>query len=236
MGFILDRLQKLTRQLLPTGRAFSMPSGGYFETLTTALNKSLERAWNDAVSIKDAQLPDNANFTTDDATKWEGRLGLITNNAVPLSDRKMAIELKMNHPGTIKARQNWRYLQKQLQSAGFNVYVYENRFPLYPSGYETQDPLTLSGGIGGSLNQHGDFQHGDAEHGSGYNLKVVNSIDPDIDSSFDVGNSLRWTIFIGGNPVGTFANVDAAREKEFRQLILQKKPVEVVAFLFINFV
>lgn len=236
MGVIADKILALTRQLYPTGRAFKMPVGGFFEKLHIGLAMSEERAWNDAVAIKNVILPDNDNFTTDDATKWETRLGLITNNAVPLADRKLAIELKMNHPGTIKPRQNWRYLQKQLRDAGFDVYVYENRFPLYPSGYETQDPLILTGGVGGNINQHGDFQHGDAEHGSGFNFKVVNSIDPDIDASFDVGNSLRWTIFIGGNPIGTFANVDADREKEFRQLILQKKPVEIVAFLFVNYV
>lgn len=198
------------------------------------LNASEVRAYNDANSILDSALPDNDNFTADDATAWERRLGLITNTSVSLDNRKLAIIQKMNHPGNIPARQNFRYLERQLRAVGFDVYVYENRFP---SGYTyvTQDPITLSGGSSNN-NQHNDFQHGDSQHGSGYTNIVVNYIDEDMDASFNIGDNLRSTFFIGGSPIGSFANVDASRKEEFRQLILKTKPVQTVAYLFINYV
>jgi hypothetical protein len=230
-----DTILKLARQLNPTGRAFKTPFGGDYERLLRGLSKSEALAYADALSILDSTLPDNDNFTTDDATDWERRLGLITNELVPLADRKAAIIRKINHPGTIPARQNFRYLELQLQSASFNVYVFENRFPDGMGGYNTQTPGDLAGS-GFSDVQHGDFQHGDIMHGGYYGNKVVNYIDEELDAAFNVGTNLRSTFFIGGTPVGTFANVDAQRKDEFRQLILRVKPVQSVAYLFINYV
>jgi len=130
----LTKIKKLGKTLYPTGRAFKIPFGGVLDKLNSALSESEQRAFDDAVSILDSALPDNDNFTTGDATDWERRLGLITNPAVPLSDRKLAIIRKIRHPGNIPARQNFLYLQGQLQDAGFNVFVFENRFPTYADG------------------------------------------------------------------------------------------------------
>ena len=130
----LDKIKKLGKTLYPTGRAFKIPFGGVFDKLNSALSESEQRAFDDAVSILDSALPDNNNFTTGDATDWERRLGLITNPSVPLSDRKLAIIRKMRHPGNIPARQNFLYLQGQLQDAGFDVFVFENIFPTTPDG------------------------------------------------------------------------------------------------------
>lgn len=231
-----ERLISLTRQLYPTGRAFKMPKFGYLEKLHSALAESESQAYSDAVSILSSILPDNDNFTADDATDWERRLGLITNTSVSLADRKLAIIRKINHPGTIPARQNYLYLQGQLQLAGFDLYVYENRFPDGFGGYETENPLTVTGGVGGLAYQHGDFQHGDFQHGSGFGNVVANSIDEEEDLKFNVGDNLKSTFFIGGGPIGTFANVDVNRKKELRQLILKIKPVQTVAYLFVNYI
>lgn len=233
---IYDKIQSLTKGLYPTGRAFRFPFGGHLDTLHNALAESEKRAYQDATSVLNIVLPDNDNFTAEDATDWERRLGLVSNSNVALSDRKLAILRKINHPGTIPARQNYRYLEKQLQDAGFDVYVFENRFDLYPDSYQTQDPLTLSGGSGSFSAQHGDFQHGDFQHGGGYSNIIANHIDEARDLSFNVGDNLRSTFFVGGTPVGTFANVDADRKKEFRQLILKIKPVQSVGYLFINYI
>ncbi len=130
----LEKIKKLGKTLYPTGRAFKIPFEGVFDKLNSALSESETRAFDDAVSILDSALPDNDNFTTGDATDWERRLGLITNPAVPLSDRKLAIIRKIRHPGNIPARQNFLYLQGQLQDAGFDVFVFENRFPSYLNG------------------------------------------------------------------------------------------------------
>ncbi len=231
-----EKIVSLTRQLYPTGRAFKMPKNGYLEKLHNALAESEAQAYADAVSILSSMLPDNDGFTADDATDWERRLGLITNESVSLANRKLAIIRKINHPGTIPARQNYLYLQGQLRAAGFDVYVYENRFPDGGGGYETHNPLTVSGGMGSVAFQHGDWQHGDIQHGAGFGNIVANYIEEDRDFIFNIGDNLKSTFFIGGTPIGTFANVEAIRKDEFRQLILKIKPVQTVAFLLINYI
>jgi hypothetical protein len=232
---IINKILSLTRQLYPTGRAFKAPVNGYLDKLHQALALSEKRAYDDAVSILNSSLPDNEMFTAADATAWEKRYGLISNQAVPLADRKLAIIRKMNHPGKIKPRQNFRYLEGQLRAAGFNVYVYENRFPDGAGGYITKTPTEL-GGIATKTIQYGDAQYGDIQMGSIVEDKVVNYIDDSIDAFFNVGDNLRSTFFIGGNPLGTYADVDAFRKEEFRQLILRIKPTQTVGFLFINYV
>lgn len=232
---LVERILQLTKTLYPTGRAFRMRENGVLWKLHRALAQSEARFYLDVVSTLDSALPDNDNFNVDDAQAWERRLGLITNGAVPLADRKMAIIRKMNHPGTVPARENWRFIQKTLRDAGFDVYVYENRFSDGMGGYITQNPLTITGGIGSISPQHGQIQHGQAQHGGGYGHKVVNSIYRDIDSIFAIG-TLKSTFFVGGPYIGLFANVDSNREFEFRQLILRTKPVQTVGFLFINYI
>jgi hypothetical protein len=231
---VVDKILKLTKSLYPTGRAFKMPVGGDLEKLHQGLSLSEARAYGDALSILNSALPDNSDFTAEDATDWERRLGLITNEAVSLSDRKLAIIRKMNHPGNIPARQNYRYLEGQLHAAGFNVYVFENRFSDGMGGYETEDPLVI-GGIG-TNNQHGDNQHGDNQHGPSFLNLVANSIEEEPDTFFNVGSNLRSTFFVGGTPIGTYADVDLERKAEFRQLILKIKPVQTVGFLFVNYI
>lgn len=235
MGFVSDSILALTRQLYPKGRAFKMPADSFFERLHTALIVTEAAAFSGILSILDSALPDNMNFTSDDASDWERRLGLIVSPSVPIAQRKAAIIRKINHPGTIKARQNFKYLEGQLQAAGFNVYVYENRFE-YGGQYDTMNPLTLSGGIGADPVQYGDGQYGDFQYGTRYTNLVANHIDQDRDASFGVGDNLRSTFFIGGSPIGSFENVSAARKNEFRQLILRIKPAQTVAFLFINYI
>lgn len=231
-----EKLISLTRQLYPTGRAFKMPKGGFMEKFHKALAVSENQAYSDAVSILNSALPDNDEFSLDDATDWERRLGLITNPSVSLTNRKLAIVRKINHPGTIPARQNYLYLQGQLRAAGFDVYVYENRFYDGMGGYVTQNPLVLSGGVGGISYQYGDYQYGDIQYGGAFGNVVINNIDENKDLIFDIGNNLKSTFFIGGTPIGTFSDVDLERKNEFRQLILKIKPVQSVAFLFINYI
>lgn len=234
---ITDKFLKLTRQLYPTGRAFNMQSGGSLEALHLALIETEVQAYNDALAIFDSLLPDNNNFTTDDATDWERRLGLITNSLVSLDDRKAAILRKLRFPGTNPAKQHYLYLEAQLQLAGFDVYVFENRFPDYPDGYMTQSPIDL-GAPGSVLSyiEHGVFEHGEQQHGPVYNNKIANHINEELDLPFDIGDNFRSTFYISGNPLGTYADVPAARKDEFRQLVLKLKPVQTVALLFINYI
>lgn len=230
---------KLTRQLYPTGRAFKMPFGGFLEKLHNALSISETQAYEDALSIKNSLLPDNNDFTADDATDWERRLGLITNSSATLANRKAAIKRKLNQPGLNPAKGHYLNLQQQLQDAGFNVSVYENRFlTYYPDGYIAYYPsqLTSATPIYNTL-RHGMYNHAPGiHHGKFYNNKIANYIDERKDYYFDIGKSLHATFFIGGNPLGSFATIPATRKNEFRQLVLKLKPCQTVPYLFINFV
>ncbi len=235
---IFDKVLSLSKQFYPTGRAWKMPFGGRLESLHLALNISEVKAYEDAVSIKNTILPDNDFFLEDDATDWERRLGLITNHSTPLIDRRLSIKRKLNQPGIAPAKSNWRYLQEQLQAAGFNVFVFENRFFDYPDGYVTKTPaeFSLTTYPIGLQFQHGDHQHGDIQHGGSLANQIVNSVFQEIDDQFEIGENFRSTFFIGGEIAGSFANVDITREQEFRQLILTLKPVQTVGFLLINYI
>lgn len=250
----LDRLLKLTKQLFPTGRAFRVSDNSTKEKVTKALLYSEERFYNDSVGILNSILPDNDFFTAEDATRWEERLGMIIGIGVPLQDRKDAIIRKMNHPGTVLARQSAGYLQNQLQLAGFDVYVYEN-IPAQTPESVLIDANNAPNQLGGfqlnnqqlgnvySVNpdlftafQLNDFQLGSQQLNSIiYNNLIVNNIIEANDFAFNYG-TLRRTFFIGGNPLGTFSNVLASRKDEFRQLILKIKPAQTVGFLFVNYV
>lgn len=232
----LSKILILTKQLFPQGRAFRIPAGSDAEKLHTSLSKQEAELHDDGLSIFNSILPDNDQFTATDSSDWERRLGLISSSSVSLADRKLAVARKMNHPGEIKARQHYLYLEGQLQAAGFDVYVHENRFPLYPSGYETQNPRDVYGPTGWVSNQHGQFRHGQRRHGQYYSDMVVNHIDVELDKKFKIGSNLKYTFFVGGETIGTFANVDADRRLELRQLILRIKPVQAVGYLFINYI
>lgn len=227
----LDQIKAITRSLLPTGLAYRGPADGWFERLNEGLAVGEARAYTDALAILNSVLPDNANFTTDDASDWERRLGMIASTA-PLADRMAAIRRKMNHPGNIKARQHYLYIEGQLQAAGFNVWLHENRF-WNGTSYDTQDPVTVFGGSGLLDNQHGDWQHGDIQHGGKWKDIIANHIDLARDQTFSTSTNLRATFFICGQTLGTPAYVPANRLAEFRQLVLKLKPVPCVAFNFI---
>lgn len=223
----------LTKNLYSKGRAFRTVFGGIKEKLHKALAISEDKAYNEAVDILDSILPDTNNFTEEFATKWERRLGLITNVLTPLADRKLAILRKINHPGTIKARQHYLYLQGQLRNAGFDVYVHENRFPDGFGGFETRTPNEILG-VSGLAVHSPLIQHGQIQHGTSFAKKIANSIEQAIDDLFNIGSNYRFTFFIGGLVLGDFATIPGSREREFRQMVLRIKPVHTIAFLFLD--
>ena len=116
MSVLSDTFRRLTQSLYPRGRAFRLPqtnahADGIFQRLHTALAKSEARAYTAALSTLDSTIADNANFTSDDATDWENRLGIISGAGVTLSDRIKAINQKINYPGTNAPRQHYLYIQ-----------------------------------------------------------------------------------------------------------------------------
>jgi uncharacterized protein YmfQ (DUF2313 family) len=228
---MFNKFVLLAKILYPKGRAFKMPFAGDFEKLTNAIALSEARLYSDTVGILDSILPDNANFTIDDATDWERRLGLQNGSASTLSDRKSAIIRKLNAPGINPAKGHALYLENQLQLAGFNVYVYENIAGTVPSVATSSlalEPL-----------QYGITQYGTPQYGSYYRSKVVNRIDENEDFYFDLGGTFKTSFFIGGPIVLgiiTQANVPLVRKNEFRELILKLKPVQNCGFLNINYI
>lgn len=230
---INERLLAVTKLLFPTGRAFRISNNSVKEKIEKGIIESEVRAHNDLLSILDTILPDNDNFTAEDATRWEERLGMIVNDQVALSDRKLAIKRKMNHPGDIIARQSRDYIESQLQLAGFDVYVHENLNEQYPN-------IIFGASISGIAVHSTDTQHMQTGmvHGSPYlwGDVVANSIDWEIDQYFDIGSNLKCTFIICASTIGTFANVQNERREELRQLILKLKPTQTIAYLGINYI
>lgn len=205
-----------------------MPSGGFLEKLHTGLSVSEAQVYEDAKSILNAILPDNDNFTIDDATDWERRLGMITNQSTSLYNRKLAIIRKLQYPGKNPAKGHYLNLERELQLAGFDVYVHENIPAITPfafSGINTTQTI-----------QHGQIQHAQQnQHGLTYTNKIANHIDESKDLYFNLGGSYKSSFFIA-DAYGGLANVPLSRKAEFRQLILRIKQVQSIGFLYINYI
>ena len=249
----IQPLIQLTEQLYPTGRGFNIHIGSFIRKMHLALNRSEARLNQNTLDILNGILPDNDSFTVEDATVWEQRLGLITNDAVSLANRKLAIIRKLNYPGTIIARQSGGFIQSQLQLAGFDVYVHENPDLITIENllYSVSNVAVFGTNNFGSFNfgsiyteypnlfgylNFGSFNFGSANFDERYfKGKVANHIEEILDSTFSHQNNWIKTFFVGGENIGDFATVPIARKDEFRQLILRLKPTETVAYLLINF-
>ena len=206
-------------------------------------------------------MPDNSEFDEMDALNWEKALGLYTEESLDLEERKIIITRKMQHPGQVKARQHYLYLEGELQKVGFNVFVHENRFDDGSGGYETFDPGEFQAGAEQlGISELGIAELGGALEGSDYTI-VANHIIEDKDSNFflsilggeELGISelgiaelgggslsrqdqLKATFFIGSESFPNKADVPLLRKNEFRELILKIKPAQTVGFLYINYI
>jgi hypothetical protein len=250
----IQPLIQLTEQLYPTGRGFNIHIGSFIRKMHLALNRSESRLNDNTLDILNGILPDNDSFTVEDATLWEQRLGLITNDAVSLANRKLAIIRKLNYPGTIIARQSGGFIESQLRLAGFDVYVHENPDLITIENllYSVSNVAVAGVSNAGSFNagsvltefsalfdylNAGSFNAGSSNAGSVFfKGKVANHIDENLDATFTHQNNWIKTFFIGGENLGDFADVPTARKDEFRQLILKLKPTETVAYLLIDYV
>lgn len=212
----------------------STSSGGILWRLHNVLGGIFNQVWTDAGQILNDMLPDNPNFDINDAHDWYRRLGLYDSGLVALSDMKLAIAQKLSFPYVPLNKQNYLFVQQQLQAAGFNVFVYENRF-LIDGVYKTQTPDEVIGALS-DVSEYGNFEYGQQNFGGGYHNKIVNYIEDERDAAFNIGDNYRSTFFIGGSPIGTFADVPEVRHDEFRQLILTFKPAQMVGYLFVNYV
>lgn len=204
---------KLTKQLFPTGRAWKLPVNGVFYKLMYALGKSEQRALQFSVDTLNSILPDNENFTADDATEWERRLAISGGTGyVSLEIRKSTILRKYQFPGGFLNRQNYRYLESQLQLAGYDVTVSEN----FTAIGATAPVVHSLGTVHGLTTKHGKAIHGDV---------IANSIK--IGEVFNIDTYLG-VFYIDGN-------VPQNAIEAFRLLVLTLKPVNTVAILRLTY-
>jgi uncharacterized protein YmfQ (DUF2313 family) len=235
-----DKIFRLLRLLLPRGRAFKVPFMGEFWKVLDAFSLSIGRTAEDGKDVLDGIIPDNANFDVDDAANWERRLGMISNSSVSLADRKAAIYRKMAHPNGQPARQHYLFVEYQLRLAGFDVRIYENRFLVgSPAVMETKTPTEILG-IPVGLAVYGDVEYGETAYGASWADEgitiIANYLESAKDATFSFGANLRSTFYIAGSTITTFADVDADREIEFRELVLKLKPAQTVGIAFVNYI
>jgi hypothetical protein len=192
--------------------------------------------------VQDAQLPDNPNFTIDDAHDWYRRLGIYDSGSVSLDDMKAAIGQRMSFPLVPLDKQSPAFIQAQLQAAGFDVYVYKNRFSDGAGGWITKTPYDILGSTT-RVAMYGMAQYGAVQYGqlaTSNVTKAVNYIEESKDAVFEAylttPQGYRSTFYITGASINTFATVSASRKIEFRQLLLRLKHQEMCAFCFVNYV
>lgn len=212
-------------------------SGGYLYRLMRALGIQGAIAWGAARGVQDAQLPDSINFTIQDCHDWYRRLGIYDSGAVSYSDMCAAIKQWWAHGNPPINCQNYLYIQGQLQAAGFNVNVYENRFP---SGgtFITKTPDEVLG-LPIELAEYGSFEYGDTEYGTGTGADGVTLIANYLEDALDSGvviTNWRSSFYIADPAsITTFATIPAARHTEFRQLLMKLKPIHTIGILFVTY-
>jgi len=217
-----EKLLKLTKQLFPAGRAWWLYKYGIFTQFLEALTISEQNALETCYNILDSCLPDNDDFSNEDATNWESSLGLMDLSHLTLSERKIAIKEKIKYPGEIPARQHYLYLQGRLRNVGFDVYVHLNTIPI---------PYNAA--------LYGKTRYGTLNYGAAAvsGEIIANYIDSSKDSNFVFGgiDNMKATFLIG-NVSGGYANISAIRKQEFRELILKVKPAQTAGILKINYI
>lgn len=227
-------MMKFVRQLYPTGRAYKIPEGSNYELLHDAINESVYKYLDDVKSIYDTLLPDNDNFTEEDAAIWEKRLAITASG--DLEQRKDNIGRKLNYPNNTLGRQSLVYIQDQLQRAGFNIYVHQNKFDDGMGGFTTINP----GDGTGSYTQHGLGVHGISSHGSTgfpYESIVANYVNKALEyAPIFTPTQLKATFFVGDQTFPNTASVSAERENELRKLLLTLKPQQMVVYLLVNYI
>jgi len=234
---MLNKLIKATKLLYPTGRAFRLYANNNLGRLHKALAQSEKRFYDAAQSMRDSLLPDNFNFTTNDAQDWERRLGMQIKPNVTLTQRKLAIQRKYNHPGDIKARQSIPFFQSELQSAGFsNLVVQKNK---------VNGQAVLHDEYFGLKHQTA-LEHGEEQHGQAIPDVVINSLEgakdeaqflqylDNVPSGTNLEPFYRFSFLVSGENT-TIATIDKARRKELRKLILSLKPASMFCLLYVNY-
>lgn len=240
--------------LLPKGRAFAIPDNSTMQKLFRGITKSFEPFQEDMRAVTDQLTPLNENFTKEDAGLWERRLWiLIKTNAFDFDLRKNIILQKMRFPGGIKGRNSPAYMEFALREAGFDgATVFSNRFPDGSGGVEAVNPIfgDVTAFMDSSdippeqmyMDNRDRASGGDSFMGRVGTSQVIQVIlntilpeqgDDDIPLPL-TDEELRYSFFVSGarsiDPADAL-HIPKFREIEFREIILQTKPVEALGFL-----
>jgi uncharacterized protein YmfQ (DUF2313 family) len=213
---------KLKKQLLPTGRAFNVPTGGVFEKLLFSLSGEEISAYNAAMGILNEIIPDNSEFSTDEAARWEKILSISAAENDSLSNRKKVILRKMQFPGLAKGRQHKNYLEGQLRDANFNVRIYE---------YNDVKNYFKTVVHSATLPHSQRIRHGSLIIPS-YTGIIANYLDGSLETIVPASiENLRNVFWIAGETFNQFVTIPPYRVEEFRHIVLTIKPLHTVAFI-----
>lgn len=247
--FSISQITSFTKRLFPKGIGLRFKDAGNIDSLIKGVSGTSQKYFEGVHAIYDSMMPDNDNFSIADADAWEKKIGIIQAPGVGLDDRKAAIYQKMFFPVYAAPRQHYLFIQDQLRAAGFDVYIHLNPSGLSPEeilspidalfhGDDVEHADAIEHASFAIINsQHdSDLEHGDeVEHGASFDNVVVNYLERDRDASYLFANNFKFAFYIAGPTLTEFADVTLSRREEFRQLILQLKPMHTQAFLFINF-
>lgn len=206
--------------------------------LTNAFLKSYERLYEDIFSLNNQILANNDGFDEIDASNWERVFGLVGKD-LDLDTRKNNILRKQSYPQGVAERGNYLLVQEQLQAAGFDVYITENRFADGSGGWDVINPANNQESyticvnrIEEELDKNYFSVQDQSEMGDGQ-MGVIEMLGASLVPTSD---QLRATFFIGGSTFPNSANVPLLRKDEFRHLILKLKPAQTLAYLYINYI
>lgn len=223
---------------LPNGRAWRLYKTNNDKNniykLFEAIGEIKAICYHKIMGIMSMLIPDNDNFTAEDATKWEDIMALDS-NITDLDSRKQIIYQKMSQGGNSRYKLSAKYIEHQLQIAGFNVFIHENRvLNTTTNKYEWED---WSSYVTTTSYQYGEVEYGDIEYGQQKTTGVLaNYVDETKDEQFTIGSNHAYLFIVGGATLGTHASVDSTKKDALRKLILRLKPLNTACIMLVNFV
>lgn len=225
---------RISQHLLPTGQAWRTTIDKPLRRLIDGFTGAMQAAKDFADNVFLDAFPDS----TRELAEWEAQFGLDANP----DDATRRLNLAAEWAAT--GGQSPSYIQGVLQTAGFNVFVYDwwSSGPPYvardPRSYTTR-PLIGSfrchaGGATQPVcrpqNSVAPYPQAQCNAFLGNDPHYFNNKDltprppPPIP---DDPNFWPFFIYIGGSPFGTFATIPTDRRGEFERLILKLRPTQL---------
>jgi hypothetical protein len=213
-----SKFMRITRQLLPTGRAWWLAANSYISNIFEALSVSDSRIENDIINIKYSILADSNFMSLEAVERWESIFAIKSSTVI--EDRILAINQRQSYPGNVLARQSMPYIQSQLQLAGFNVYL--------SKGFDVS-----------TAEYYDDCYYDDVIYDSTSDVFeiIANDVVVNRDAHFCLSSLDDYAIYtISASDIISNAQIQVERKNEFRELILRLKPAQVVCVLKVTYV